>query len=131
MAKKILAALDALHGHLDHPTLTWDDVERHVRQLPAKTNLVVPKAALGSSPPHGISGRGRKRGALRQFRDGRAHATLHIKEYEAHWVVHVDSWNPHRHLWRHLLVDRGFSQFLDIRGLLAAMTAPRPAPVGA
>lgn len=124
MAKKILAALDAEHAHLDHPKLTWEDVERQVRRLPAKTNLVVPKRALDAGPPHGLSARGRKRGALRQFRDERPHATLHIKEYEGHWVVHVDTWNPHKHLWRHLLVDRGYSRFLDIRGLGAAVAKP-------
>lgn len=127
MAKKILAALEAEHSHIERAPLTWEDVERHVRALPAKTNLVIPKRAISGGPPHSESRRGRKRGALRQFRDDRASATLHIKEYDGHWVVHVDSWNPHKHLWRHLMVDRGYSRFMDVRGLVPHLPEPVPA----
>jgi hypothetical protein len=123
MAKGILAALQ----HMDERStsggpLTWSRVESIARSLEPKTNLVVPKTVLADAPPYQRSPLGRLRGALRQFRCNRALENLHIKEFEGHWVVHVDRYNPHRHVMRHLAIDHGFRTFLHVAQLLIPPT---------
>ena len=98
--------------------MTWDEVEAMTRSLKAKTNLVVPKSVLPDAPPYKRSLLGRKRGAARQFRCHRGHFNLHIKEFGSHWVVHVDRYNPHLHVVRHLMVDHGFRAFFHIAQIL-------------
>lgn len=44
---------------------------------------------------------GNKQGALRQFR----HGSLHIREYDTHYTVHMDRVSPLRNPLGHLLVD--------------------------
>jgi hypothetical protein len=130
MVRKILKRLEAMIGDLVAANLNdWQHVERLVLEhLPAKTNLVIPKSSLSARPPHRSSRMGRSRGALKQFRDERAHRSLHIKEYEDHWVVHADVWNPKRHPIRHLWVDHGYSEFLHLAHLVP-MPAPAASPV--
>lgn len=108
--------------------LSWADVERFARSLPARHNLVVPKSVLPNLPPHRPSWLGRRRGALKQYRCDQPGQNLHIKEYSDRWVVHVDRWNPHKKPFRHLLVDRGFRTFVALEAILAA---PQPVPVPA
>jgi len=109
--------------------LDWVEVERLARRLPKKANLVVPKGLLSAAPPFGRTRLGRKRGALRQFRCLNRRGNLHVKEFERHWVVHVDAWNPLRHPLRHLLVDHGYSTFLHLHEFLEAIAEPAPTPV--
>lgn len=111
--------------------LEWAEVEALARQLPAKSNLVVPKRVLSADPPHPSTRMGRSRGALRQFRCVNRRGNLHIKEFERHWIVHVDTWNPLRHPFRHLMVDHGFSKFLHLHEFLATAALVAPAPVTA
>src|SRR5687767_8622018 len=89
-------------------------VERMARDLPERHNLVVPKAHLAQAPPHRRTWMGRKKGALHQYRCHRGEHNLHIKEYADRWVVHVDRWNPHHNMVKHLLVDRGFKHYVPI-----------------
>ena len=100
--------------------LKWEEVEQMTRGLLPKTNLVVPKSALPEAPPYQESRLGRKRGAQRQYRCHRGHFNLHIKEFESHWVVHVDRYNPRLHVVRHLMVDHGFRAFLHIAQILVS-----------
>src|SRR5688572_4638153 len=132
MAKDFLERLQTWDQatHVKGP-VTWEQVENLTRSLEPKTNLVVPKALLGEAPPHQQSRLGRRRGADRQYRCHRGHLNLHIKEFDTHWVVHVDRWNPHLHVVRHLLVDRGFRTFLHIAQLFDPTPAPTPAPAEA
>src|SRR5687768_11846088 len=132
MVRKILERLEATVGGQVAANLhDWNHVERLVLEhLPEKTNLVIPKSSLSARPPHRRSRMGRGRGALQQFRDERAHRSLHIKEYEDHWVVHADVWNPKHHPIRHLWVDHGYSEFLHLATLVPAV-APVPAPAPA
>ena len=130
MANRILARFLPLEKRAPSGgKLTWSEAEQLARKLTAKTNLVVPKARLEEAPPYKRSLLGRSRGALRQYRCHRPQYNLHIKEFESHWVLHVDRWNPHLHAVRHILVDRGFKQFLHI----AELAGPTPAatPVAA
>lgn len=126
MARRILARFVSLENAASASgPLSWDEAEALARKLQPKTNLVVPKARLAEEPPYNRSGLGRSRGALRQFRCHRPQYNLHIKEFEQHWVLHVDRWNPHLHALRHILVDRGFKEFLHI----AELSLPSPDPV--
>jgi hypothetical protein len=100
--------------------MNWSEVERMTRSLEPKTNLVVPKSVLPDAPPYKRSGLGRSRGADRQYRCHRGHFNLHIKEFLTHWVVHVDRYNPHRHVLRHLFVDHGFRAFLHVAQILVS-----------
>jgi len=107
----------------------WPEVERLARRLPRKANLVVPKGVLAAPPPYSRSRLGRPRGALRQYRCLNFRGNLHVKEFERHWVVHVDSWNPLRHPVKHLLVDHGYKTFLHLHEFLEALAEPSPVPV--
>jgi hypothetical protein len=50
-----------------------------------------------------------------------------VKEYPDRWVVHVDAYNPHVHLVRHLLLDHGYNRFLDLTTWLDEVTGgPQP-----
>lgn len=109
--------------------LDWIEVERLARRLPPKANLVVPKGVLTSSPPFSRTRLGRSRGALRQYRCLNRRGNLHVKEFERHWIVHVDTWNPLRHPVRHLMVDHGYSTFFHLHEFLAALAEPKPVPV--
>lgn len=136
MFARLLDRLEAVSTPL--APLSWADVEAVARRLPAKTNLVVPKANLRDPPPWSRSRLGRSRGALRQFRCTRTRHNLHVKEFDRCWVVHVDRWNPHRHPVRHLFVDFGYKRFLHLAQVLGdalrvpeAAPAPTPAPVDA
>ncbi len=132
MVRKILERLEAtIGGQVAANLHDWKHVEELVlNHLPEKTNLVIPKSSLSARPPFRSSRLGRSRGALKQFRDERAHRSLHIKEFEDHWVVHADVWNPKHHPVRHLWVDHGYSEFLHLVHLLPLM-APAPEPVAA
>lgn len=107
----------------------WTEVERLARRLPGKTNLVVPKGLLASPPPYVRTRLGRPRGALRQFRCHSRRGNLHVKEFDRHWIVHVDTWNPLWHPVRHLIVDHGFSTFLHLHEFLDRLAEPKPVPV--
>ena len=98
--------------------ISWAEVETMTRSLNPKTNLVVPKSVLPEAPPYRRSRLGRKRGADGQYRCHRGHFNLHIKEFASHWIVHVDRYNPHLHVFRHLFVDHGFRAFLHIAQIL-------------
>ena len=123
--------LDAFSGREIEPPakiLTWEEADRLVRTLPPKTNLVIPKSHLESEPLLRATQWGRGRGALRQYRDARGHQSLHVKEFDRHWVLHIDMWNPLVHTLRHLAVDRGFKTFLHLLDVLApARPAATPA----
>ncbi|HLE46685.1 MAG TPA: hypothetical protein VI818_00175 [Candidatus Thermoplasmatota archaeon] len=110
--------------------LGWPEIEAIVRELPARHNLVIPKSVTPEPPPHKTSPFGRKRGALRQFRDARPRDTLHIKEFPDRWIVHVDLWNPHHHMVRHIAIDRGYTRFIHLLHWLehgpAAATMAQP-----
>lgn len=97
------------------PRMTWNEIEHIVRAMPARHNLVVSKVSTPEPPPFTTSRLGRRRGALRQFRDDRASNSLHIKEYADRWIVHTDDWNPRHHVMRHLAVDRGYTRFIHLR----------------
>lgn len=107
--------------------IRWSEAAALARALPPRTNLVVPKSRLLDPIPYARSRRGRGYGALRQFRCDAPRANLHIKEFENHWVMHVDGWNPHHHVWRHLATDRGFKQFFHL-GHLEPQPVPAPVP---
>jgi len=92
----------------------WADIEEIVRDMPPRHNLVIPKSVTPEAPPHRTSPLGRKRGAIRQYRDHRPRDTLHIKEFPDRWIVHVDLWNPHHHMVRHLAIDRGYTRFIHL-----------------
>ena len=77
-------------------------------------SLVVPKTHVEAPPPYAPSRRGRSRGAVRQYRSSNAFQNLHVKEFQGHWVLHVDTWNPHTNLMRHLMVDRGYKRYQHI-----------------
>ncbi|HLE47330.1 MAG TPA: hypothetical protein VI818_03455 [Candidatus Thermoplasmatota archaeon] len=127
MAKSFLSRF--LHLEREAPAadpMSWNHAEALARKLAPKSNLVVPKARLSDAPPYPRSRLGRSRGALRQFRCHRSEYNLHIKEFEDHWVIHVDRWNPHLHAVRHILVDRGFKEFLHIAQLSAPSAVPTP-----
>ena len=94
--------------------LGWKGIEEIVRAMPARHNLVIPKDWQSERPPHELSRLGRRRGALRQYRDARPTQSLHVKEYEDRWIVHVDLWNPHHHVVRHVAVDRGYTRFVHL-----------------
>lgn len=127
MVRDILQSFQHLDAAPHVPSkMTWTEVESMTRSLEPKTNLVVPKSVLPDAPPYKRSGLGRKRGAERQFRCHRGHFNLHIKEFDSHWVVHVDRYNPHLHVVRHLMVDHGFRAFLHIAQILVM-----PVKVGA
>lgn len=132
MVRKILRRLESQIGNQVAANLhDWKHVERLVLDhLPEKTNLVIPKSSLSSPPPHRRSRMGRGRGALRQYRDNRPQKSLHIKEYEDHWVVHADTWNPKSHPLRHLWVDHGYSEFLHLAHLVP-LSLPAAAPADA
>jgi hypothetical protein len=105
----------------------WNHLARIARRLPPKTNLVVPKSLVPQRPPHRRTRLGRRRGAACQYRDRRARRNLHVKEYPDRWVVHVDAYNPHVHLVRHLLLDHGYNRFLDLTTWLDEVTGgPQP-----
>ena len=94
--------------------MDWAQIESIVRDMPARHNLVIPKSVTPHAPPLRTSRLGRKRRAIRQFRDNRCRDSLHIKEYKDRWIVHVDLWNPHHHTIRHLAVDRGYTRFIHL-----------------
>lgn len=94
--------------------MTWKQIEDIVRAMPARHNLVIPKASTPDAPPFRTSRLGRRRGALRQYRDDRPRHSLHIKEYADRWIVHTDDWNPHHHMVRHLAIDRGYTRFIHL-----------------
>lgn len=130
MAKHILERLQHLDPvALDGRKMTWNEVETVTRSLRPKTNLVVPKILLRDEPPYKPSRLGRRRGAQRQYRCHRGSGNLHVKEFDGHWVVHVDAWNPHLHVVRHLLVDRGFRTFLHVAEVFMGPAAAQPVPV--
>lgn len=119
MVLDILQSFQHLDSSPQVPSkITWDEVEAMTRSLEPKTNLVVPKSVLLDTPPYRRSGLGRRRGAERQYRCHRGQFNLHIKEFLSHWVVHVDRYNPHLHVVRHLMVDHGFRAFLHIAQIL-------------
>ena len=115
----------------DAGPLTWAQAEDLARRLPPRTNLVIPKSSLAETCPHASSRRGRKYGARGQFRCHRAQANLHIKEFDGHWVMHIDDWNPHHHVVRHLMVDRGYDQFLHLLDVRTWLPAVAPAATAA
>lgn len=119
MVHRILEAFSRRELEAPTKSLTWKEADALVRTLPPKTNLVIPKTQLAPKPRLQKTPWGRGRGALCQYRDGRARHSLHVKEFEAHWVLHIDGWNPLRHVIRHLAVDRGFKEFLHVLDVLA------------
>jgi hypothetical protein len=103
----------------DHEVLSWDplkwrEAEAWTRRLPAKTNLVVPRTHLSDEPPYKTSWMGRRRGAIGQYRCHRRKMNLHVKEFPDHWVLHVDTYNPHTNPVQHLLVDHGYNRFFHL-----------------
>lgn len=106
--------------------LSWVEIEGLARRLPAKTNLVVPKERVEPALPYARTRIGRPRGALRQFRCERARGNVHVKEYERHWVVHVDTYHPRHHPIRHILVDHGFVAMAHLDEFFR-VAAPTPA----
>lgn len=115
MVKKILQRLEEEAAIRPNQVITtWQEADRLVRTLPARVNLVIPKSSLRAGPPFKRSFYGRGRGAKRQYRDANPTASLHVKEFDAHWIIHVDDWNPHHHVVRHLMIDRGYNQFLHL-----------------
>jgi hypothetical protein len=109
--------------------LSWRQAESWTRVLPAKTNLIVPRENLDAAPPFDESWMGRRRGALRQYRCKRRFGNLHIKEFPDHWVMHIDSWNPHKAPVRHLAIDHGFKHFLHLWDLVTHNPFEVPVPV--
>lgn len=113
--------LQAFRRH-DDAVMSWDPLdwpraEEWTRRLPEKTNLVVPRTHLDDAPPYRPSWMGRRRGAIGQYRCHRARSNLHIKEFPTHWVIHVDSFNPHTNVVQHLLVDHGYNRFFHLADL--------------
>ncbi len=118
MRKLLSNYQDLDHKVLSWQPLTWKQAESWTRRLPEKTNLVVPRTHLPDETPYRKSALGRRRGALRQYRCHQAKGNLHIKEFEDHWVMHVDAYNPHTNMVQHLAVDRGFKTFLHLVDVL-------------
>lgn len=119
--------LGAPDGPAVRGRITWATVDALVRRLPAKTNLVVSKNLLARAPPHKRTRMGRSRGALAQYRCRNATGNLHVKEFDRHWVVHVDAFHPRYHPVRHLLVDHGYNRFLHFHEVFGALArAPMP-----
>jgi hypothetical protein len=114
MVEHVIAKMESDLPRVELRLESWTLVRELLEQLPAKMNLVIPKGSLTEAPPMRQSALGRKRGAIRQFRDARPSRSIHVKEYAGHWVCHLDAWNPHEHVVRHLMVDRGYSNFLHL-----------------
>jgi hypothetical protein len=68
--------------------------------IDADGNIIVPKAVR---PTIGLqeTSLGSKKGARRQYRYG----TLHIRDYDSHYTVHVDRVDPRSNPLGHLLAD--------------------------
>jgi hypothetical protein len=62
---------------------------------------------------------GNKKGANKQFRYGK----LHIREYDDHYVVHVDKVDPRKDPVGHLLIDAPAYLVATVAGLKAAKQA--------
>lgn len=84
--------------------IDWENI----REECSKNNKVikVPKVGKIDLPPDfheanlGIS-----KGAIRQYRDEKATYSLHVHEFEDHFLAHVDTFNPEYHPLAHGIVD--------------------------
>lgn len=83
---------------------TWREYEEQVRSLPPTTNIELPKQV--DVPPHFFESRlASDKGAKTSYRENRPQNSLHLREYDDQYTVHVDRFNPHHHPIRHAVYD--------------------------